>query len=266
MSDRPVNTAHAIAIPAPRPTIWMIVLCAIAATLGLSGCSPQSGAPVTQPARTSTPAPASGPSATNPSVALAPSGAGTKNLSASTTTTTPGATAAPADLSKGPNGMELATFGAGCFWGVEHVLRQQPGVIDAVSGYSGGASANPTYEQVCSGRSGHVEVVQVTFDPKKLSYDQVLSVFFRLHNPTQVNGQGPDIGDQYRSVIFYQSEAQKTGAEKLIADLTAAKKFKRPIATTVEPFAKFWPAEEYHQKYYQRKGTEPYCHVLRADY
>ncbi|MBX9737597.1 MAG: peptide-methionine (S)-S-oxide reductase MsrA [Phycisphaerales bacterium] len=162
--------------------------------------------------------------------------------------------------------MELATFGAGCFWGVEHILRQQAGVIDAISGYSGGKSANPTYEEVCSGRSGHVEVVQVTFDPTKITYDQLLSIFFRLHNPTQVNGQGPDIGEQYRSVIFYQSEAQKASAEKLIADLTAAKKFKRPIATAVEPFAKFWPAEEYHQKYYQRKGTEPYCHALRDDY
>lgn len=170
------------------------------------------------------------------------------------------------DTSTLPNGNQLAVVGGGCFWGVEHIMRQQPGVIDAVSGYSGGRTDNPTYKDVCYANTGHVEVVEVTFDPKKISYAQVLNLFFRLHDPTQVNGQGPDHGEQYRSVIFFRSDAQKKIAEDMIADLTAKKAFRAPIATAVEPLAKFWRAEEYHQKYYTIKGSEPYCHFLRPDF
>lgn len=170
------------------------------------------------------------------------------------------------DTSTLSNGLQLATFGAGCFWGVEYVFLQQPGVSDAVSGYSGGSLVNPTYEQICEGNTGHAEVVQVTFDPSKISYDQLLSVFFRLHDPTQVNRQGPDIGEQYRSAIFYHSDAQKTAAEAMIKSLAQKKVFSRPIATTLEPMETFYKAEAYHQRWYQRKGTLPYCHTLREDF
>lgn len=170
------------------------------------------------------------------------------------------------DTSTLSNGMQLATFGAGCFWGVEHVFLQQPGVLDAVSGYCGGSLKNPTYEQICEGDTGHAEVVQVTFDPSKISYDQLLSVFFRLHDPTQVNRQGPDIGEQYRSAIFYHSEAQKSASEAIIKSLAQKKVFSRPIATTLEPLETFYKAEAYHQRWYERKGTLPYCHTLREDF
>lgn len=160
--------------------------------------------------------------------------------------------------------MEKALFGAGCFWGVEHIFRKQvPGVIDAVSGYAGGTQVNPTYEQVCSGTSGHAEVVEVTFDPSKTTYEQVVDAFFRLHDPTQVDRQGPDIGDQYRSVIFYSTPEQKRIAEAVKA--RRAPKYSRPIATTIEAASTFYRAEGYHQKYYERTGKTPYCHVLRPE-
>src|SRR5579864_5547307 len=132
--------------------------------------------------------------------------------------------------------METAVFGAGCFWGVESFFREVPGVVDAVSGYAGGAAANPTYRQVCSGNTGHAEAVQVTYDPAKVSYDRLLDVYFANHDPTTLNRQGPDAGSQYRSVIFAMTPAQEQKARQKIEQLTAAKRFKRPIVTAVEPF------------------------------
>ena len=157
---------------------------------------------------------------------------------------------------------EQVTFGAGCFWGVEYVFRRVPGVVDAQVGYSGGVTKHPTYEQVCSHTTGHAEVTQVTFDPTRVSFDQLLEVFWAMHDPTQVNRQGPDVGYQYRSVILTHSEEQREAAEASKAH--AQERFSRPIATSIEPFEKFWAAEAYHQRYYESNGHTPYCHVLPA--
>jgi len=157
-------------------------------------------------------------------------------------------------------GSETATFGAGCFWGVEWVFRQVPGVLEAVSGYSGGHTADPTYREVCSHTTGHAEVVQVTFDPERVTYDQLLEVFWAMHDPTQVDRQGPDVGDQYRSVILVHTDEQRTAAEASREHAQA--RFARPIATEIVPFDVFYPAEDYHQRYYDKTGHEPYCHVL----
>jgi peptide-methionine (S)-S-oxide reductase len=154
--------------------------------------------------------------------------------------------------------MEKATFGAGCFWGVETFFRQVPGVIDAICGYAGGHTNNPSYKEVCGDSTGHAEVVEVTFDPGKVSYEKLVEVFFANHNPTTLNRQGPDVGTQYRSAIFFHSPEQEQVARKKIAAL--AGKFKRPIVTTVEPAAKFWRAEDYHQRYFEKNGL-PSCHV-----
>lgn len=155
---------------------------------------------------------------------------------------------------------EKATFGAGCFWGVEYVFRQVPGVLDVEVGYSGGFVPHPTYEQVCFDATGHAEVAQITFDPRVVSYDQLLEVFWAVHDPTQVDGQGPDIGDQYRSAIFTHSPEQQAAAE---ASRTRAQaRFTRPITTEIRPLTAFYPAEDYHQAYYEHSGDEPYCHVL----
>jgi len=156
--------------------------------------------------------------------------------------------------------LEQATFGAGCFWGVEYFFSEQDGVVGTAVGYMGGTVDNPTYEQVCSGRTGHTEVVQVTYDPARVSYDELLAVFFGLHDPTQVNRQGPDIGTQYRSVIFYHTPEQETAARAFKQKLDASGEFDRPIATTIEPAQTFWPAEDYHQEYYRKKGIVPTCH------
>jgi len=153
---------------------------------------------------------------------------------------------------------ETGYFAGGCFWGVEHLLEQEPGVISARSGYMGGHKANPTYEEVCSGRTGHVETVEVVFDASKTSYEQLARLFFEIHDPTQVNRQGPDIGEQYRSVVFYRDEGQRDTAQRL-ADELRAKGYN--VATTLEPASMFWPAEEYHQDYYKNTGKRPYCHV-----
>ena len=155
---------------------------------------------------------------------------------------------------------ETATFGAGCFWGVEWVFRQVPGVIDVVSGYSGGSVENPTYEQVCTDTTGHAEVVQVTFDPEQVSYEQLLEVFWAMHDPTQVNRQGPDVGYQYRSIVLAHTPEQRAAAEASRA--RAQERFDRPISTEIKDFVAFYPAEAYHQRYYERTGHEPYCHVL----
>ncbi len=151
---------------------------------------------------------------------------------------------------------ETATFAAGCFWGVEFKFSQVPGVLSTRVGYTGGTTKNPTYEEVCTDETGHAEAVEVTYDPAKVSYEKLLDVFFGLHDPTQVNRQGPDVGTQYRSAIFYHDEAQKKTAEATIAALNAAGKYRRPIATQVVPAGPFYPAEEYHQKYYQKRGKQ----------
>jgi peptide-methionine (S)-S-oxide reductase len=147
---------------------------------------------------------------------------------------------------------EKFTAGAGCFWGVEATFRQIPGVIDAAVGYSGGTLVNPTYEQVCSSRTGHAEVVQVEFDPSKVSYDQLLDVFWKSHDPTTPNRQGPDVGTQYRSVIFYHSPEQAAAAET--SKEKAQAHFKRPIVTQIVPAEPFYRAEEYHQRYLEKSG------------
>ena len=155
---------------------------------------------------------------------------------------------------------EIATFGAGCFWGVEAAFRRVPGVLDAVSGYSGGHTENPSYKDVCSDRTGHAEVVQVTFDPSKVTYEQLLDIFWKIHDPTQVNRQGPDFGTQYRTAIFYHSPEQEAAARKSKQALEASGKLRRPIATELTPAGPFWRAEEYHQRYLERRGAES-CHI-----
>ncbi len=156
--------------------------------------------------------------------------------------------------------MEKATFGAGCFWGVEVAFRQIPGVVDAVVGYSGGTMENPTYRDVCTDRTGHAEVVQVTYDPAKVSYDQLLDVFWKMHDPTQVNRQGPDVGRQYRSAIFFHTPEQEAAAKASKERLAKSGKFSRPIATEITPVGKFFPAEDYHQRYLEKRGIAS-CHI-----
>ena len=151
-----------------------------------------------------------------------------------------------------------AIFAGGCFWGVEYMLSKVPGVLKVESGYIGGTTENPTYEEVCSHRTGHAEAVRVVFDPAKVSYETLARLFFEIHDPTQENGQGPDLGDQYRSEIFYTSPAQQATAERLIAEL---RRKGYDVVTQVTPAGRFWPAEDYHQRYYERKGTQPYCHA-----
>ena len=155
--------------------------------------------------------------------------------------------------------MGKATFGAGCFWGVEEAFRQTPGVTSTAVGYAGGTLNNPTYEQVCSGRTGHAEVVQVEFDPEQVSYEQLLQVFWENHNPTQLNRQGPDIGTQYRSAIFYHSPEHKAVAEQSKQQLEASGQFNRPIVTQIEAASTFYRAEEYHQQYLAKRGARS-CH------
>jgi peptide-methionine (S)-S-oxide reductase len=154
---------------------------------------------------------------------------------------------------------EIATFGAGCFWGVEAAFRRVPGVLDAAVGYTGGQTANPTYKDVCTDRTGHAEVVQVTFDPAQVSFEQLLDVFWQEHDPTQVNRQGPDFGKQYRSAIFFHSPEQEATAKKSKAALDASGKFRRPIATEITPASTFYRGEEYHQRYLEKRGAAS-CH------
>lgn len=156
--------------------------------------------------------------------------------------------------------IQTAIFASGCFWGTEYFLNKQVGVISTTVGYTGGHVDNPTYEQVCTKKTGHYEAVLVEFDPNKVSYDQLVRWFFETHDPTQENGQGPDIGPQYRSAIFVENQEQRKVAEDLIG-LLEAKGMR--IATVVLDAEKFWPAELYHQDYYEHKGTLPYCHAYR---
>ena len=156
--------------------------------------------------------------------------------------------------------MQKATFGAGCFWGVEAQFQQVPGVIETAVGYAGGSVPNPTYQDVCGDTTGHAEVVELLFDPTQVSYETLLTLFFKLHDPTQINRQGPDWGTQYRSVVFVHSPAQQAAAEAAIAKLTAEHRFARPIATQVVTAGTFWRGEEYHQKYLAKRGALS-CHV-----
>lgn len=149
---------------------------------------------------------------------------------------------------------EKATFGAGCFWGVEAAFRQLPGVVDTAVGFLGGSMVNPSYRDVCTGRTGHAEVVEVTYDPLRLSYEQLLNVFWEMHDPTTVNRQGPDVGTQYRSAVFYHSPQQEAVANDSKAKLQEAKRFPRPIVTEIAPASTFYPAEDYHQRYLEKQG------------
>ena len=155
--------------------------------------------------------------------------------------------------------MEIATFGAGCFWGIEAAFRQVPGVTDAVVGYAGGHTANPTYKDVCTDGTGHAEVVQVTFDPTQVSYEKLLEVFWQIHDPTQLNRQGPDFGTQYRSAIFFHSPEQEASARKSKEQAQASGRFRRPVVTEITPASTFYRAEEYHQRYLEKRGAAS-CH------
>lgn len=149
----------------------------------------------------------------------------------------------------------LATFGAGCFWGVEAAFRKVPGVFDAVCGYMGGTLPEPTYKDVCTGTTGHAEVVQVTFDPVRVTYDTLLATFWTCHDPTQHNRQGPDVGTQYRSAIFFHTPEQETAAQQSMAALAQRTQYSRPIATDITPATIFYRAEEYHQRYAEKHGV-----------
>ncbi len=150
--------------------------------------------------------------------------------------------------------MKKATFGAGCFWGVEARFREMDGVLDAAAGYMGGHVDNPTYEQVCSDETGHAEVVEVQFDPERVDFADLVREFFRMHDPTQLNRQGPDVGRQYRSVIFFHDDHQQQAATEVLDEIRASGRFSRPVVTELEPAATFWRAEEYHQQYLAKSG------------
>jgi peptide-methionine (S)-S-oxide reductase len=163
-----------------------------------------------------------------------------------------------------PAALETATFGGGCFWCLEAVFEQLRGVERVTSGYAGGHTLQPTYHQVCSGTTGHAEVVQVQFDPSQISYPELLDVFFSLHDPTTLNRQGADVGTQYRSAIFYHNAEQKQAAERRIAELNASEIWSRPIVTEVTAFQTFYPAEEYHQSYFRNNPSQGYCQAVVA--
>lgn len=161
-----------------------------------------------------------------------------------------------------PEHAETATFAAGCFWCIEESFRQQPGVLRAVSGYTGGHTRQPTYRDVCTGRTGHAEAVQIRFDPARISYEQLLALFWKLHDPTQRNRQGADVGTQYRSAIFYHSEAQQRIAETSRAAEDKSGRHRGPIVTEIVPASEFYPAEDYHQEYYRNNKAAPYCRAV----
>lgn len=154
---------------------------------------------------------------------------------------------------------ETATFGAGCFWGIEAAFAKVPGVMETTVGYAGGKTVNPTYKDVCTDETGHAEVVQVTFDPARVGYDQLLNVFWEIHDPTQVNRQGPDFGSQYRTAIFFHSAEQEAAAKKSLKARQESGRVRRPIATEITSAGTFYPAEEYHQKYLEKRGASS-CH------
>lgn len=157
---------------------------------------------------------------------------------------------------------DTATFGTGCFWCTEAIFQELEGVIKVTSGYSGGYVTNPTYKQVCTGTTGHAECLNIIYDPAKISFDELLEVFWKVHDPTTLNRQGNDIGTQYRSVIFFHNEEQKSKAEKYKAALNKSGAWDNPVVTTLEPFTKFYPAEDYHQNYYNNNTGQGYCQFV----
>jgi peptide-methionine (S)-S-oxide reductase len=168
------------------------------------------------------------------------------------------------NTSNSTDGLEVATLGGGCFWCLEAVYDDITGVKSVESGYAGGQTRNPSYEQVCTGRTGHAEVVQVTFDPSQISYREILNVFFAIHDPTTPNRQGADVGTQYRSVIYYHSADQEQTAREVIQSLNDQHIWSSPIVTQVEPISDFYEAEEYHQEYFAKNPNQPYCNVVIA--
>jgi peptide-methionine (S)-S-oxide reductase len=163
-------------------------------------------------------------------------------------------------MNSSTNQTETATLGGGCFWCTEAIFQMLPGVKSVTSGYAGGTKENPTYKEVCTGQTGHAEVIQVEYDPKKVSYDKILETFWEAHDPTTLNRQGHDSGTQYRSIILYTDDAQKAAAEKSKA--AAQKQFKDPIVTEIVPLKKFYKGEDYHQDYYRNNGSQPYCNAV----
>lgn len=160
------------------------------------------------------------------------------------------------------NNLETATFGTGCFWCTEAIFQDLKGVHQVISGYSGGSVENPSYQQVCTGTTGHAEVVQITFDPEVISFTDLLYVFWRTHDPTTLNRQGADVGPQYRSVIFYHNEEQKTLAEKSLEETNASELWPNPIVTEISPYQTFYQAEDYHHNYYKTNPNQPYCRMV----
>ncbi len=171
------------------------------------------------------------------------------------------AIAGTAPAEEGTVKTEKAVFAAGCFWGVESAFRQMSGVIDTQVGYTGGKTVNPTYREVCTDTTGHAEAIEITFDPAKVSYEKLLDLFWRMHDPTQVNRQGPDTGTQYRSAVFYHSPEQRAAAEASKVAFDKSGKYKKPIATQILPAGPFYRAEEYHQRYFEKNGG-PACHIF----
>jgi peptide-methionine (S)-S-oxide reductase len=157
---------------------------------------------------------------------------------------------------------EVATLAGGCFWCLEAIFREVDGVDGVISGYTGGTTANPTYEEVCTDTTGHTEAVQLTFDPGKISYREILQIFFSVHDPTTLNRQGEDVGTQYRSAIFYHNDRQRAIAEALVKELNEAQLWNKPIVTQVAPLDEFYPAEDYHREYFSRHPEQPYCQVV----
>jgi peptide-methionine (S)-S-oxide reductase len=173
-----------------------------------------------------------------------------------------GAVTSLADMNQAQGHTETAVFGGGCFWCLDAQFRLIPGVEKVTSGYAGGKTPNPTYEQVCSDQTGHAEVIQVEFDPNKVSYEELLRKFFQAHDPTTLNRQGPDVGTQYRSIILYTSGTQKTIAEKVKAEAQSA--WPRPVVTEIVPLTRFYAAEDYHQDYFSKNPTQGYCRLVVA--
>lgn len=157
--------------------------------------------------------------------------------------------------------IEKAVFAAGCFWGVESAFRTIPGVLDAVVGYTGGRTKNPTYEQVCTGTTGHLEAIEVSFDPSKVSYETLVRFFFKKHDPTEWMRQGPDVGEQYKSAIFALNSEQEKIAKEIKEELGRSGTYEKPIVTEIRGSETFWPAEEYHQRYFEKRGIDPTCHI-----
>ncbi len=158
--------------------------------------------------------------------------------------------------------LEKATFGGGCFWCTEAIFKQAKGVTQVTPGYAGGTAPNPTYEQVCTGTTGHAEIVQIEYDPNIIPYQTLVQIFFATHDPTQLNRQGNDIGEQYRSVIFFHDDQQRKTAENIIAQLKKEKIYSEPIVTQIKPLEHFFPAEDYHRDYFIKNGEQPYCQAV----